>query len=93
MDENNNNKFDSIQNSDNNSNEINKDIERDEEIKIDETKLFFDSLIDLYEKRQYKKMIKLFCRDEEKRENEKESEEEEDKDDRIITEENWILSY
>ena len=38
-------------------------------------------------------MIKLFCRDEEKRENEKESEEEEDKDDRIITEENWILSY
>ena len=30
MDENNNNKFDSIQNSDNNSNEINKDIERDE---------------------------------------------------------------
>ena len=89
MEENKNNELENNQTSDNNSDDINKVIENEEEIKIDETKLFFDSLIDLYGKRQYKKILKLFSLNEENVDKEKEEEE----DNKKINEQDWVISY
>ena len=89
MEENKNNELENNQTSDNNSDDINKVIENEEEIKIDETKLFFDSLIDLYGKRQYKKILKLFSLNEENVDKEKEEEE----DNKKINEQDWVREY
>ena len=72
------NSIDKEENKDNNMNKI-----------IDEKKILYDSLIELFTKNQYKKILKLVFLEEE----EEEKEENENEQITIINESEWMLSY
>ena len=76
--------------SDNNLNDNKVNKEKEDINKVDEKKLFYDSLIDLLNKKQYKKILKLFFLDENEDE---ENEKLEENKPKIINESKWMLSY
>ena len=76
--------------SDNNLNDNKVNKEKEDINKVDEKKLFYDSLIDLLNKKQYKKILKLFFLDEDEDE---ENEKLEESKPKIINESKWMLSY